>query len=172
METGNQAESQSQAVTTQTTGTAATITTGTGTADRVFTQDDVNRIVAERVKKYADYGELKKKAERFDELEEANKSELQKAQERADGLQAELDALKRSDALRVLRDEVSKEKGVPVELLTGGTREECEAQADQILAFASTQSGYPAVKDGGEPTRTIKRSTRDQFAEWLNNGGK
>ena len=140
-------------------------------AEKTFTQDEVNHIVAGRVKKYADYDELKQKAEKYDQMEEANKTELQKATEKANALQSELDALKAANDLRDLRDEVSKAKGVPAELLTGGTKEECESQADQILSFAANKPGYPAVADGGEPTVTIKRSTRDQFADWINNGG-
>ena len=86
---------------------------------KTFTQEDVNRIVAERVKRYANYEELKQKAEQFDQIEESNKTELQKAVEKANGLQSELDALKNATKLRDLRDEVSKEKGVPANLLTG-----------------------------------------------------
>ena len=140
--------------------------------EKTFTQEDVNRIVAERVKRYANYEELKQKAEKFDQIEESNKTELQKAVEKANGLQSELDALKNATKLRDLRDEVSKEKGVPANLLTGTTKEECEAQAEEIISFAKQRPGYPAVPDGGEPTVTVKRATRDQFAEWLNNGGK
>ena len=138
--------------------------------EKTFTQEDVNRIVAERVKRYANYEELKQKAEQFDQLEEANKSELQKAVDKANGLQSELDALKNENNLRDLRDEVSKEKGVPASLLTGTTKEECEAQAEEIISFAKQQPGYPAVTDGGEPTVTVKKATRDQFADWINGG--
>ena len=134
---------------------------------KTFTQDEVNHIVSNRVKKYADYDELKKKADMFDQIEEANKTELQKAQDRANSLQTELDALKKASELRDLRDEVSKAKGVPASLLTGGTREECETQADQILSFAKASPGYPSVPDGGELTHTPKKSTREQFAEWM-----
>ena len=137
---------------------------------KTFTQEDVNRIVAERVKRYANYEELKQKAEQFDQIEESNKTELQKAVEKANGLQSELDALKNATKLRDLRDEVSKEKGVPANLLTGTTKEECEAQAEEIISFAAQRQGYPAVPDGGEPTVTVKRATRDQFADWLNGG--
>ena len=139
--------------------------------EKTFTQDDVNRIVAERVKRYSNYEELKQKAEQFDKLEEANKSELQKAVDRANGLESELNELKNANTLRELRDEVSKEKGVPADLLTGKTKEECEAQAEQIISYATKRPGYPSVPDGGEPTVTIKKSTRDQFADWLNNNG-
>ena len=134
----------------------------------VFTQEDVNRIVAKRVAKYSDYETLKEKAAKYDEAEEANKSELQKATERADSLQAELNAMKSAEQLRTLREEVSNERGVPANLLTGTTKEECEAQAEQLLNWANPNS-YPSVPDGGEPVgAATKRTTREQFAEHFN----
>ncbi len=132
-----------------------------------FTQEDVNRIVAKRVAKYSDYETLKEKAAKYDEAEEANKSELQKATERADSLQAELNALKSAEQLRTLREEVSNAKGVPANLLSGTTKEECEAQAEQLLNWANPNS-YPNVPDGGEPVGAAKRTTREQFAEHFN----
>ena len=134
---------------------------------QTFTQDDVNRIVAKRVAKYADYDELKQKAAKFDEQVEAGKSELQKATEKADSLQAELDALKQAESIRVMREEVANAKGIPAKLLTGTTAEECEAQATDLLAWAEkTGSGYPKVPDGGDPLTS--KPAREQFAEWLN----
>jgi hypothetical protein len=53
--------------------------------DKTLTQAEVDRIVEDRLKrertKYADYSDLKKKAERFDEIEAENKSELEKERE-------------------------------------------------------------------------------------------
>ena len=67
-------------------------------AEKTFTQDEVNAIIAERLKRdrgeRADYDELKAKAAKLDEIEEANKTELQKANERAESLQKELNAIK------------------------------------------------------------------------------
>ena len=134
---------------------------------QTFTQDDVNRIIAKRVAKYADYDELKQKAAKFDEQVEAGKSELQKATERASSLQAELDALKRAETIRTMREEVANAKGVPARLLTGKTAEECEAQAADLLAWAqANKPGYPKVPDGGDPIST--KPAREQFADWLN----
>lgn len=132
-----------------------------------FTQDDVNRIVAKRVAKYADYDELKQKAAKFDEQVEAGKSELQKATERANNLQSELDALKQAETIRTMREEVANAKGIPAKLLTGTTAEECEAQAAELLSWAQkTTPGYPKVPDGGDPIST--KPAREQFADWLN----
>lgn len=134
---------------------------------QTFTQDDVNRIVAKRVAKYADYDELKQKAAKFDEQVEAGKSELQKATDKANSLQAELDALKKAESLRTMREEVANAKGVPARLLTGNTAEECEAQAADMIAWAQkSNSGYPKVPDGGDPVSS--KPAREQFAEWLN----
>lgn len=152
----------------QTNQVETTPTVGQETPEQqTFTQDDVNRIVAKRVAKYADYDELKQKAAKFDEQVEAGKSELQKATEKASSLQAELDALKQAESIRVMREEVANAKGIPARLLTGTTTEECEAQAADLLAWAEkTSSGYPKVPDGGDPLST--KPAREQFAEWLN----
>ena len=138
-----------------------------GPADgKAFSQEDVNRIVAKRVAKYADYEALKEKAALYDQQIEAGKSDLQKATERADSLQAELDALKSAEELRKMRESVATEKGIPASLLNGKTKEECEAQADALLVWKGP-NGYPNVPDGGEPVGALKRSTRDLFASWF-----
>ena len=135
---------------------------------QTFTQEDVNRIVAKRVAKYSDYEDLKAKAAKFDEQVEASKSDLQKATERADALQAELDAMKSAEQIRTMREEVATSKGVPAGLLTGKTPEECESQADALITWANTKTanGYPRVPDGGDPITT--KPAREQFADWLN----
>ena len=123
--------------------------------------------------KYENFEELKAKASKFDEIKERNKSELQKANERADALQAELEGMKKAESVRKIREDVAKEMGVPASLLSGDTKEECETQAKGILSFAKPNS-YPSVKDGGEVRNAGTKQTRDQFADWLDslNGGK
>ena len=137
---------------------------------KTFTQAELDAIVGDRLKrdraKYADYEDLKKKAERLDELEEAAKTDLQKATERADSLQKELDEMKAAGAIRDMREAVAKETGVPADLLTGGTEEACKEQAASILAFKEEKANYPTIKDGGGVGNVGKPTTRDQFAEW------
>ena len=153
-----------------TVSTSPDVTATQGVQEKTFTQADVDRIVTNRLSKYSDYEELKAKAAKFDEAEEANKSELQKAIDRANGLQAELDGLKEANAIRQVRDEVSQTTGVPASLLTGKTKEECEAQAAAIADYKAQAApgAYPQVKDGGDPQINIQKKTRDQFADWLN----
>lgn len=140
--------------------------------EKTFTEEDVNRIVSDRLhrerQKYEgiDLDALKEKAAKFDEMEEASKSELQKANEKAANLESELNALKRANEVREIRDKVAKETGVPYSLLTAETEEDCRTQAQAVLDYKQTP--YPAVRDGGEVQATIKHSTREQFAEYLN----
>lgn len=146
-------------------------TTAENTEERTFTQAELNAIVQKRVgeltAKYENYEELKAKAAKYDEVEEASKSELQKATEKANSLQKELDSLKNAEAARLVREEVAKETGVPAHLLTGGTKEECEAQAKDIMAFAKPGM-LPNVPDNGEVRHTgAKGGARDQFADWV-----
>ena len=132
--------------------------------ERTFTQSELDAIVSDRLKreraKYADYDEMQAKAAKYDEAEEASKTELQKATERADNLQAQLDALTKANEIRSIREKVATETGVPAHLLNGDTEEACRALAEGITAFrdgAVKPPVAPVVKDGGEvhaPTLT------------------
>lgn len=112
-------------------------------APRTYTQEQVNRIVSDRLSretaKYADY----------------------------DSIKQELANLKAENALRDIRQNVATEKGLPASLLTADTEEACRAQADAILAFARPAHTAPSVPDGGEAHTSSGGATRDQFAEWL-----
>ena len=151
-----------------------TIETTASEPERTFTQAELDAIVRDRLmrerSKYADYDAYKEKAEKYDAAEEAQKSELQKATERADLLQRELDVMKRAAEVRTIREEVAKEVGIPVNLLTADTKEACEAQAKNILEFAKP-SAYPVVRDGGEVRNIPSGKTRDQFANWMKSIG-
>lgn len=150
----------------------ATVTTQENNAEgqtRTFTQDEVNAIVGKRLaeekSKFADYEEIKAKAAKFDEAEEANKSELQKAVERANNLEAELNGLKKTEEVRQTREKIATETGIPAHLLTGDTEEACKAQAEAIKAFATPN--YPKVKDSGEVPKTSSGNAKTDFAEYL-----
>lgn len=142
-----------------------------GTEERTFTQSEMNAVVQDRLaraqSKYADYDQLKEKAALYDQMEEANKTDLQKEKERADDYQEKYEALKRSVDVQQIRAKVAAETGVPANLLSAETEEECTAQANAILSFAKPDK-YPDVKDAGE-VRNVggNKKTRDQFADWF-----
>lgn len=138
---------------------------------KTFTQEEVDNIVGDRLKreraKYANYDELNEKAGKYDELLEAQKSELQKVIEERDSLAAEIGNMKAAETIREMREQISQETGVPVGLLTAMTEEDCKAQAVAILEYAKPK-GYPQVRDGGEVVNVGKKTTRQQFADWAN----
>lgn len=141
-------------------------------AERTFTQAELDEIIQTRLgkerSKYSDYEELKAKALKFDEAEEAGKSELQKATEKVKALQSEIDSMKKAAEISSIRTKVATETGVPISLLSGETEDACREQAVAILAFKNTQPQYPVVKDGGEAQMpTVKKTEQDQFADWF-----
>lgn len=142
-------------------------------AEKTFTQAELDAIIADRLArergKYADYDTLKDKAARFDAQVEAEKTDLQKAQEQAASLQTQLNALKAETAARNVRDKVAAAKGIPATLLHGSTEEECNTEADALLAFrGGQQAHYPDTHAQGETTPPPSGKTRDQFADWFN----
>lgn len=119
--------------------------------ERMFTQSEVEETVKERLarerKKYADYAALKEKADKFDAAEEASKSELQKATERAEQLQKELDGMKAERARQALVTQVAKDSGVDAEILasmSGATEDEVKANAELLKAKFAAMPGYKA----------------------------
>lgn len=126
--------------------------------ERFFTQAEVNQIVAERLRK-----DRAKTADDFAKAKEAVAEE----KERSRKLQEEIDSLKHKDEIRIMREKIATETGVPVALLNEETEEACRVQAERIKEFA-TPAAYPSVMDGGEVVNVGKPTTRQQFAEWAN----
>ena len=119
--------------------TETTATEGQG-FQAISSQEELDRIIQQRVarerNRFADYDELKAKADKLAGIEEAQKTEAEKTAERlaaAEQRAAELEA-------KALRAEVAAAKGVPVALLAGTTPEELEASADALIAFRGEQA--------------------------------
>lgn len=101
-------------------------------------------------------------AQRLAELEESQKTEAQKAQERLDAAEKRAAELE----LKATRAEVAAAKGVPVDLLSGSTQEELEASADALIAFRGEQARGPVIPNQGETPGPKQGTTADVFAEW------
>ena len=86
---------------------------------------------------------------------------------KANAFETELNELKASNAIRDMREKVSKATGVPASLLTGETEEDCTAQAQGIVDFAKPTT-YPVIRDGGEVSATQKTTPKDAFVNWFN----
>lgn len=112
---------------------------------QTFTQADVDRIVKERVKRvkdgFADYEELKAKASTATTLEERV---------------AQIEKQANENEARAMRAEVANAKGLTPsqsKRLVGATREELEADADELLADIGEQKkqGNRAPNEGANP---------------------
>ena len=122
-------------------------------AEKTFTQAEMDAIIGDRLKreraKYADYDEFKAKAAKYDEAEEASKSELQKAVEERDRYKAEVDELHAAKERAELISRAAKEHGVDAELLARMSGD-VEENAAFLKAQADSKPKYEPVHDGGE----------------------
>ena len=122
--------------------------------ERTFTQAEMDAIIGDRLKreraKYADYDALKDKAAKYDEAEEASKSELQKAVEERDRLKAEVERLnaerERVDAIAKAAAEHSVDAAL-LSRMSGDVEENARFLAEQ----AAKAPKYGEVGDKGEP---------------------
>ena len=102
------------------------------------------------------------KAKRFDELEEANKSESEKLLSRAEAAEQKLAEREAKEAIAALVADVAKAKGVPAAILRGATQEELEEHADAYLASIPAIPAAPS-SDGlgkvGSPIAPVAQIT-------------
>ena len=127
--------------------------------DRTFTQEDVDRIATDRLARAkttppADYEDLKKNAAEWDKAQEAAKSELERANERAAKAEKALADAQAAIEHSELVAKVSQETGVPASLLHGATEEELAASAISDFVKASAP-GYPRDKGGAAGGRAV-----------------
>ncbi len=113
----------------------------------ITSQEELDRLIGARINKvksqYADYDDLKTKASKFDEVEQASKSELEKEREARAAAEQERDSLRMAS----LRAEIALSKGLTptqAKRLVGSTKEELEADADELLAdLGATKTERP-----------------------------
>lgn len=113
---------------------------------RTFTQEEVNAFLAEdrrkTAKKYEGFDALKTKLAEY----ESSKTDAEKLQEKV----AELERANR-DAVRA---KVASQYGMPIELVTGETEEECVAQGEAFKkVLADAKPAGPSSKVLGNPTK-------------------
>lgn len=103
--------------------------------EAITSQEDFDKAIQARIAreraKFADYDDIKAQAAKLAEIEEAQKTEAQKTQERLEAAEKRADELE----LKATRATVAAAKGVPAELLSGSTQAELEASADALIAF-------------------------------------
>lgn len=138
----------------------------------ITSQDELNRIVGERVKraKPADYEDLKTKAARLDEIEAANQTEAEKAAAKVAELEAELSTTRREST----RLKIAAEHGITdaddIDLfLTGNDEETLTKQARRLAdrTAALQQNGNHSRHEGGTPTKNAGDEDRRAFVRGL-----
>ena len=140
--------------------TASAEQSGSGSEPKTFTQEQVNRMIQERIARVkreepADYAELKAKAARLDEIEEANKSDLQKATDAAakakataDEWKAKFEALEAEQARMASVTEFAAKYKVDAGTLSrmGG---DVEDNAKYLADLEAARPKYPGITDNG-----------------------
>lgn len=152
------------------TGTGAEEHGGHEEFSAITTQEDLDKIIGKRLarerEKYAGFEDLKAKAEKYDAIEEGQKTELQKLQERIEKAEKENAAFKQREQVSTWAAEVSKETGVPANLLRGSTKDELESHAAMLKEFTGEQSTAPVVQsDGKKPKSKAGVTTAELFEE-------
>lgn len=127
----------------------------------ITSQEEFDKLIKERIERAkksavpADYDDMKAKAAKFDEIEEANKSELEKATSRAEAAEKELAALRHQAEIDGWKAAASKATGVPASVLRGDTEEEIMAHAEVVKGAIAI---YPQVNETGSQPQTITRA--------------
>jgi len=125
---------------------------------KVFDEGYVKKLRAEAAKYRTEAQEAKAKAQ---EYEDAQKSELERAQDKL----TQIETAKAEAEAKLLRYEVASEKNIQgnlVDLLTGTSKEELEAQADLILENVKPAEAPQATFDGGPRVPAPEPKTPDQ----------
>lgn len=116
---------------------------------------------AEVASKEAASAEAVEKAKKYDEAQAANRTELEKAQARADAAEASLKertaadekAKAEADAAaeaKKVRAEVAKAKGVPESALRGSSKEDFEEHADELIKAGLKPKPAPSSDGQGD----------------------
>ncbi|WP_104137248.1 hypothetical protein [Cryobacterium sp. Y62] len=143
--------------------------------EAITSQEDFDKAIQTRIAreraKFADYDDVKAKADKLTVIEDENKTEAQKQSDRLAEIERENAELKSGK----LRADVAEAKSdptkgivIPASMLTGTTKEELEASADALIKFKGKQQAprLHIPNEGNSPTNTSNPS--DDFAEFLN----
>lgn len=140
-------------------------------------QADLDRIIADRVSreraKFADYADLKTKATEFDKLAESQKTELQKAQDRAAAAEKKAADYELVQQRAGWAADIVKDSPVPASALRGNTQDELKAHFEQLKALIPTEApkkgaaGPYVPGEGSTPAANTLGGARQEFADFL-----
>lgn len=134
-------------------------------------QEDLDRIIEARIAreraKYTGYEDLKAKAAKFDELEDAKKTDEQRSAERIARLESELTAQKLAGA----RVRIAAENGLDPDLLAGSTEDELTAHAEKLAEAIKKATADAAPTPTGARVPNAGRGTgsTSDSGDWIRN---
>ena len=131
----------------------------TGNAPKTFTQEDIDRIINERLarerEKYKDYNDLKKAAEELQKIKESQMTEQEKLQAKLaeyERVMADRELELASLRAEQIKTKVLTEMGLPLSWASrifGTTEEEIKADAEEFKKLLGVQ-GKPIGNNGSE----------------------
>ncbi len=141
----------------------------------ITSQEDLNKVISERIKrveaKFADHKDLKAKAARLDEIEQANQTEAERTAKRISDLETELNNQRR-DSMRIT---IASAHGITdaddIDLFLTGTDEEtltrqakrlADREADRKKNGNSSPREGTTPKSGNDPMREFARGLFDR----------
>lgn len=143
----------------------------------ITSQDDLNRIVGDRVKrataKFADYKDLQAKAARLDEIENANRTEAEKAQARIADLEQQLTETQvASTRLRVAAEHGITDAEDIALFLTGADEETLTKQAQRLAQRTADRmkNGNTVPREGATPSKN-QSEAHTFVSEFFGSGG-
>jgi len=140
----------------------------------VESQEAFDTLVKDRLsrerQKFADYDELKAKAEQVDTIKADADKALAEAVARAEVAEGKVGEFETKAQLASWRDEVAKATGVPVAALRGSTKEELEAHAAELKPLI-TGSGPVIPHQGVEPEKPAVNDERAAVQALFGSGG-
>ena len=132
----------------------------------ISSQDEMDRLFQSRIARerqsitrdYGDLDQLKADAAELKKIKDGEKSDLEKEREARAAAEARADKAE----FAALRSEVARDKGVPAASITGTTKEELEASADELLAWRG---------DAGKPQKPAKNTDTGQLKSGASGAG-
>ncbi|PPG34518.1 hypothetical protein [Rathayibacter sp. AY2B9] len=134
----------------------------------IDSQEAFDGLVKERIArveaKYADYGELKTRAD----AAESEKTALEKAREKAEARAAEAETkvsgFEAKEQLSSWRAEVAKATGVHADVLRGSSKEELEAHAAVLKPLLTAQEAPVIPNQGDSPNKPAATDAEERAA--------
>lgn len=111
----------------------------------ITSQADLDRLIGDRIarerSKYADYEDLRAKAEKYDQAEQESLSELERERQAREAAEAELGKYRTREQVAKWAEEITRDSGVPASALRGSTREELEEHFNVLSSLIKPAPG-------------------------------